>query len=99
MLGQGQQANCLQPVKQNYEFKIYLAMERKDVRSTAYSRILRRNRAANLMRRCMILVFFACTLMCSKLMAQVITIDGNPGDWPAVLGSSAVPFKAYVRDP
>lgn len=32
-------------------------------------------------------------------VAQTITVDGNPSDWPAVLASSSITYKAFYKDP
>jgi hypothetical protein len=80
--------------------KITLAMEKRDLRGNTRTTTLRRTKLSNITRTCTMLKLFACALFLSgNLRAQTITVDGNPADWPAVLSSSSISFKANIVDP
>jgi hypothetical protein len=75
-------------------------MKQNFLRSKACMANLQSIKLTNITRRFVVLTFFVCALLATgTLMAQTITVDGNPGDWPAVLSSSTIPFKSYIRDP
>ena len=45
-----------------------------------------------------LLAFLLAILFSIHVPGQTITIDGNPSDWPGVLGSSSIPVKVFTHD-
>jgi hypothetical protein len=75
-------------------------MKQKNVRSNAIGEALPTIKQASLAKRFVLLAASVCALSSSNaLKAQSITVDGHPGDWPAVLSNPAVAYKGYVNDP
>jgi hypothetical protein len=75
-------------------------MEPKTLRSTIQPAALQPKKWHNYARQ-----FFSIKLMAFALLfgnsawGQTITVDGNPGDWPAVLANNTVMIKGYKVDP
>lgn len=75
-------------------------MRKNGQRSNTRKSLLQKLKIASVTRKFAVLKSFVAALLFSNnLMAQTITVDGNPGDWPAVLSSSTVSYKLHVTDP